>query len=72
MNWVLATGPKVGLDTTIEPENTTDLDQDLEDMSGRDELPAELIYSARRPVALERLTRGSLQHWLRRRSAPRR
>ncbi|PQQ09950.1 pentatricopeptide repeat-containing protein [Prunus yedoensis var. nudiflora] len=71
---VLATGAKVGLDTTIEPGNTTDSDQDLEEMSRRDELPAELIYSTRRPVALERLkvTRGSLQHWLRRRSAPRR
>ncbi|KAL6277774.1 hypothetical protein ACE6H2_021375 [Prunus campanulata] len=71
---VLATGAKVGLDTTIEPGNTTDSDQDLEEMSRRGELPAELIYSTRRPVALERLkvTRGSLQHWLRRRSAPRR
>lgn len=71
---VLAAGAKVGLDTTIEPGNTTDSDQDLDEMSGRDDPPAELIYSTRRPVALERLkvTRGSLQHWLRRRSAPRR
>ncbi|XP_048423592.1 pentatricopeptide repeat-containing protein At5g02830, chloroplastic-like isoform X2 [Pyrus x bretschneideri] len=71
---VLATVPKTGLDTTIEPENITDSDQESEEMTSRTELTTDLIYSTRRPVALERLkvTRGSLLQWLRKRSAPRR
>ncbi|KAM1648232.1 hypothetical protein ACFX1Q_010271 [Malus domestica] len=71
---VVATGPKTGLDTTIEAENITDSDQDSEEMTSRNELTTDLTYSTRRPVALERLkvTRGSLLQWLRKRSAPRR
>jgi hypothetical protein len=72
---VLATGPKIPLDTTIESESPIDSDQNLEESLGRrNELPSELIYSTRRPVVLERLkvSRKSLQQWLRKRSARRR
>lgn len=71
---VLSTVPKVALDTTIVSENIIDSDQSLDKKSVRNELQSELIYSTRRPVVLQRLkvSRKSLQQWLRKRSSPRR
>ncbi|KAM5559920.1 pentatricopeptide repeat-containing protein [Rosa sericea] len=71
---VLSTVPKVALDTTIVSENNIDPDQNLEEKPVRNELHSELIYSTRRPVVLERLkvSRKSLQQWLRKRSSLRR
>ncbi|WP_407803783.1 hypothetical protein, partial [Staphylococcus aureus] len=68
---VLSTGPKVAVDTTIKSKITIDSDQKLANNLASNKLQPELIYSTRRPVPLERLkvTRKSLQQWLRKRSS---